>query len=473
MPVTVEPSPHGPRSWTGRKFRQASSPEALLAHTLTDEAAPPPGLRSASSAAAATTAARQLIQSSFAGLRRDDRVYATKNGFVHACMEAYNEHHRLVIRPEDVWFAILTQLGCYVNAHAEELRDILLVSDDDDDDTDTESENSDNSSDNDNNHSAPHDQGVLSGSVGGGRSSGRDRGDPQRQQQQQQQQQKQRKRQHLHIEADLSGGMGTGTGIDHGRMAHAMTKLMQRRFRDGEDLRAWVQPAFTTTTKVDQAVASVVFMGAMQRYFTYSWGTRCGIPSATLLGLESDWTRVRQRAERLARFGPECARWLRLLRPVLDGFVRCFRDPAGQAARSFWQAVCDEHVPNGSGATTYSGWVTAFCFWDEAGRCLHGEEKKKKGGGGGEAGAGADGSDVEPVRLTRSQLPIGFTKVPVTLLDDGLAIPAEMVAGSVAMRASASGPVGSSLRGGGDLPSSGRPVIDTIQPEVGWFMYKT
>src|SRR5207247_542974 len=30
-------------------------------------------------------------------------------------------------RPEDVWFAILVQLGSYINAHAEELRDLFVA----------------------------------------------------------------------------------------------------------------------------------------------------------------------------------------------------------------------------------------------------------------------------------------------------------------------------------------------------------
>ena len=327
-------------------------------------------------------------------------------------MEAYNEHHRLVIRPEDVWFAILTQLGSYINAHAEDLRDVLLL---------------------------PDSGGEPSSPDGDGRI-------------------------HLHIEADLKGG-DRAPVVDHGRMAHAMTALMARRFRD-EDLRDWVQPAFTTTTKADQATASVIFMGAMRRYFAYSWGTRCGVPTATLLGAESDWVRVRQRAERLARFDAgdgQPARWLRLLRPVLDGLVRCFRAPDSDASRRFWQAVCDEHVPNGSGATTYSGWITAFCFWDEAGRCLHPEPSSPS------ASAAAA---AEPVRLTRGQLPIGFARVPVTLLDDGLAIPAEMIAGSLAMRASAAP---AECVKDGLAPASGtdRRRIDTLRPVTGWFMYKT
>lgn len=39
-----------------------------------------------------------------------------------SAIQAYNRHYHLRIRPDDVWFAILTQLSFYINAHAEELR---------------------------------------------------------------------------------------------------------------------------------------------------------------------------------------------------------------------------------------------------------------------------------------------------------------------------------------------------------------
>ncbi|KAI5863207.1 hypothetical protein GGS23DRAFT_58607 [Durotheca rogersii] len=373
MPVTVRPSDHGSTSWAGRRYRHASSPDILLHYTLIDDSRTSP------------PRARQLVQTSFTGLGRADNVFAAKNGFVHACIDAYNEHHCLVIRPEDVWLAILTQLSAYVNAHSEELRKRLCV----------------------------HDG-----------------------------------QQPLHIEVELDGA-------DHGKIALDMTKLMQGHIRD-EGLQRWVLPAFTTTTKVDQAVASIVFMGTMQKYFTYSWGTRCGIPAATLLGEESDWTEIRARAERLEAFGAEPARWLRVLRPVLDGFIASFRDPGSERARRFWRGVCDEHVPNGSGATTYSGWVTAFCFWDEGGRCLH-------------------GPGPEAPRLARSQLPSGFAKVPVTLVRDGVETTTEMVAGSVAIHAfrAADADLRAAAARDGRLPMPRDVGNDTIQPELGWFIYKT
>eukprot|EP00957_Ditylum_brightwellii_P024538 1852407-Ditylum_brightwellii.AAC.1 len=50
-------------------------------------------------------------------------VQAAHYGLVSAIMDAYNHHHNLILRPDDVWQAILTQFSFYVNANAEELRD--------------------------------------------------------------------------------------------------------------------------------------------------------------------------------------------------------------------------------------------------------------------------------------------------------------------------------------------------------------
>jgi uncharacterized protein DUF4419 len=356
----------------GPSFSAASSPEALLQLTTSDDRTPP--------------IANELIQSSFEYLTTESPVFAAKNGFVHACLQAYNDHHHLIIRPEDVWFSILTQLSAYVNAHAEELRDLFVR------------------------HEGKED---------------------------------------LHIEIDLEG-------INHGEMALEIGKLIQGEIKDPE-MRDWILPAFTTTTKVDEAVAGVIFMGTLQKYFTYSWGTKCGLPSITLQGEVEDWEAIRERAKKLASFGKEPVKWYKLLAPVLDGFVESFTSPEKYSVKRFWQSICTEHRPNGSGTTTYSGWITAFCFWDEQGKCLHGN---------------AQGN----VRLTWSDIPLGFTKVPVTLFNDkvpGFPKSTEMIAGSVAIRAKSSND--SQKMEHEPKPSisnRSRDVLDTIQPEVGWFMYE-
>lgn len=52
-----------------------------------------------------------------------DKCYAAPSGLVSTVVQAYNFHHELILRPDDVWQAVLTQLSFYIQANAEELRD--------------------------------------------------------------------------------------------------------------------------------------------------------------------------------------------------------------------------------------------------------------------------------------------------------------------------------------------------------------
>ena len=42
-------------------------------------------------------------------------VIPNRNGFFQALSLAYNKHHILVLRPDDVWLAILVQFNFFVN----------------------------------------------------------------------------------------------------------------------------------------------------------------------------------------------------------------------------------------------------------------------------------------------------------------------------------------------------------------------
>ncbi|KAE9364239.1 hypothetical protein N431DRAFT_519504 [Stipitochalara longipes BDJ] len=54
-------------------------------------------------------------------------IYSAPSGFIHACLKAYFDHHHLVIRPDDIWLAILTQLNFYIRQNAEKLRDRFVA----------------------------------------------------------------------------------------------------------------------------------------------------------------------------------------------------------------------------------------------------------------------------------------------------------------------------------------------------------
>lgn len=64
---------------------------------------------------------QEFLQSSFKGAPPGTLI-PDRNAFVQAVTQAYNEHHHLAFRPDDVWIAIITQFSSYVNAHAEDLR---------------------------------------------------------------------------------------------------------------------------------------------------------------------------------------------------------------------------------------------------------------------------------------------------------------------------------------------------------------
>jgi len=71
---------------------------------------------------------KKLIQSSFPRrFFRENHISASQHGFVWAVFHAYSHHHHLILRPEDIWFSILTQLSFFINAHTEELRSLFVA----------------------------------------------------------------------------------------------------------------------------------------------------------------------------------------------------------------------------------------------------------------------------------------------------------------------------------------------------------
>ena len=108
MPVHFTVASHGAQPF--ERVNHLTKPEELLTE-------------------AGTTRCAELLQSSFVSKEVDlSTVFGTTNGFVDTVTSAYNRHHHLifkfvdllhvslifidvVIRPDDVWIAILGQLS--------------------------------------------------------------------------------------------------------------------------------------------------------------------------------------------------------------------------------------------------------------------------------------------------------------------------------------------------------------------------
>ncbi|KAF2743072.1 hypothetical protein M011DRAFT_462029 [Sporormia fimetaria CBS 119925] len=111
MPVTIVTAEHGSRKCLGSLPK---SQEQLFSGSCPSESQKSKG----------------IIQGSTSQMDFDSEtnpITWSTNGLVYAAMTAYNQHHHLTIRPEDVWFSILAQLSFYINAHAEELRKYFVA----------------------------------------------------------------------------------------------------------------------------------------------------------------------------------------------------------------------------------------------------------------------------------------------------------------------------------------------------------
>ncbi|KAM5351197.1 hypothetical protein ACJ41O_003920 [Fusarium nematophilum] len=342
--------------------------------------------------------AKRVIQSSFSNLSHE-RVFSSPNGFVRAVWSAYSNHHHLSLRPEDIWFSILSQLSFYINKNSEELRSLFVA------------------------HEGKKDIVVKT--------------------------------------------YGSTETVDFGKLAVTMTQMMRESVVDPE-LVGWIMPDFTTTETADTVTAAVLMMGTMQNYFSYGVDIGCGIPSVTLLGAKDDWTKIRNRVEKIPQFGKEAEQFAKLLRPVLDHFLLSFDDPTDTKVVDFWANICDER-PYGSGSDYLTGWITAFCFWTNQGYCLFYSEQLARWM---PKTITVDGVKFHPV--STEKIPGGFTSVPVKVNDHGLEFTTRMVAGSVGIRVSSSPPE-SSLDEGPSIESQAlesREKLDSIQPVSGWWIYE-
>ncbi|KAI1443208.1 hypothetical protein F5Y02DRAFT_429141 [Annulohypoxylon stygium] len=269
---------------------------------------------------------------------------------------------------------------------------------------------------------------------------------------------------------------------DFGEITLWMTHQIEQNVVDPE-LRKWIMPDFSTTTRSDTVTAAIVMMGSMQQYFKYICVFTCGIPSVTLLGEKEDWIKIRQRLDYLPRFSKEAERFAILLKVILEYFIRSFDEPTHPEVISFWSRIARED--SGSGSSYLSGWITAFCFWEADGKCLHTLPTEPKDVSWFQIGCDLDGTLFHKIDM--DDVPEGFMSVPMVVVENGIQIKTRMVAGSIGIKASSSGELiktkppqkrQSSNTGGKDqIPVEDLSVSETgpdsIQPVSGWWIYKT
>lgn len=369
MPVTFDVVGHPATTWDEPRVE---SPEDLLERIMSSDS--PQGRKIVQ-----TSVTRRTLQEQYTS--------ASRNGFVWCAYDAYSRHHHLTIRPEDVWFAILTQLSFFINGNAEKLRATFVA------------------------HEGQKELVVKSC---------------------------------YNIET-----------VDLGMLVKTMATLLGENVND-PDLSAWVMPEFSTTSDTDRVVAAALFMGAMEKYFTYLMVLGCGLPSVTLLGNVTDWQDVLERLTKLEQLGDEPTQFAEMLKPILHNMIRSFEQPSDPEVIQFWNTIATKE-PLGSGNQGYiSGWITAFCFWNENGEPNLRNKTNEIG-------------RISYPKIFSSQIPVGFSRVPVKIGHPGAMRDYIMLAGSFGIQAQSSDDTHQN-----ELQCNGfsKPGLVNIQPFSAWLIYE-
>lgn len=276
-------------------------------------------------------------------------------------------------------------------------------------------------------------------------------------------------------------------------MSRAMIEVMEENIVD-KDMRNWITPDFSTTTVTDATVASITMMATMKEYFSYTFDLRCGIPRVTLEGTQEDWVKILSKLGKLKEYGVPTIAWYYLLHPIISMFISAYDDPSAQTNIDFWQKVAHQSG-GGSGPRFLSGWITAFCVFDEQGKWIGQPFKKvcslhilhisldvdvciqKPSSSANHITLSStefyaayvnpsgtyltiEGAHYPQINI--SKIPAGFAEVPVNLIDgSGKEFKTMMIAGSVACSISSSEDKKLSVTG----------KNDTATPIVGWWMF--
>ncbi|RFU75202.1 hypothetical protein TARUN_7036 [Trichoderma arundinaceum] len=253
--------------------------------------------------------------------------------------------------------------------------------------------------------------------------------------------------------------------LDIAFAATLFAKLIQENVVD-PDLERWILPNFSTTTSNDISVAAMVMMATTKAYFEYTLLAGCGFPSVTLLGERDDWVNLHERVSKLATFGEEPAEWSKILSKVIEKMIETYDRPDDQITKDFWMKAVHQAgwEASGRGIDSLSGWITAFCFWDDKGTRIHQytdellqvllpDELNDKL----EDRQRLVIDDVSFPIIRAKEVPQAVVEVPVKVIDMStrLRYDTTIIAGSVGMTATAS-----EIKG----------EYDTFQPRSGWWM---
>lgn len=233
----------------------------------------------------------------------DDAVAPFDKGLVHMVIGAYNNHFNLVLRPDDVWQAIVTQLSFFVNAHGEELRNKFVS------------------------HEGKKQLTIISPNT----FSTTDFGECARRM----------------VQEQIIDNIKDKSLVDW-LLPSFSTTQERDRIAAAVTVMATLQKYFEYRICCECGIPRVTLLGKPE-----DW--------------QALRQRIDRLSEFDVAPEGYLARWQAMLTPILDGFVAQTKPGADASeALAFWDRVC-QNVGGGSGPVYYSGWITVFAVFKHDG----------------------------------------------------------------------------------------------------------
>ncbi|KAK5584757.1 hypothetical protein RB653_006374 [Dictyostelium firmibasis] len=224
-------------------------------------------------------------------------------------------------------------------------------------------------------------------------------------------------------------GFGTLMTANYQDLTIRMTKEIEKNIKD-PSIREWANGPFSTTTPNDTMAASIALMATVKSFFEFKMSLMCGLPELTLLGTVDDWVNVKNRVEKLKEFdfkgnkdGGCMKSWTELLSPIINEIIDSVN---GKPDLQWWNRIANQEG-GGSGPRYISGWITAFCVFNNDGKWM-GKNNTRT-----EMFGGQLKHNTEWIFVDTNEIPKGFLFVPVKIDDNGTPYETEFFAGHMAV----------------------------------------
>jgi hypothetical protein len=167
-----------------------------------------------------------------------------------------------------------------------------------------------------------------------------------------------------------------------------------------------------------------------------------------------------RKLDKIPDLGAEPTQWHKLLVPILKRFVKTFDDPSGISTKDFWQRILHRHAGGSGEPNKYSGWLTAFSFWNDDGDCLYKERAGKwQSGRRPKAHSGVLTLDGATYHLIKTDdITQGWVSADVKVHEQKNEYTVRMYGGTVGMGFESSGDHGEGL--------------DMVRPMSGWWAFE-